>query len=106
MEFMMRAKIAKPANATNKEFFGVWLNESLAAVQALDAGIIKSIWKVAGKYEVIGVFEFESADQFDQALHSLPFWTEGFAHCVVDIEWIPLRNYRNWSTQLGELAKA
>jgi hypothetical protein len=44
MEMMMRAKLVKPANATNKEFFSVWLAESQAAIQALDAGVIKHIW--------------------------------------------------------------
>jgi muconolactone delta-isomerase len=105
MEMMMRAKLVKPANATNKEFFSVWLAESKAAIAALDAGVIKHIWKAAGKYEVIAVFEFENGDQIDAAVHQLPIWVQGFAHVVEDIEWIPLRPYRNWGKQLEDLAK-
>ena len=71
----------------------------------VDAGVIKHIWKAAGRYEVIAVFEFENGDQMDAAIHSLPIWTQGFAHVVEDIEWIPLRPYRNWNKQLEDLAK-
>lgn len=105
MEIMMRAKLAKPAGTDNKEFFSVWLNESKAAIQALDAGLIKQIWKVAGKYEVIAVFEVESGDQMDAMVHALPIWQEGYAHVVTDIEWIPLRPYRNWNKDLENLSK-
>ena len=105
MEVLFRAKLVKPADTSNQEFFRVWRNESIAAVQALDAGMIKNIWKVAGKYEVVAVFEIESGDQLDAMVHALPFWKEGYAHVVEDIEVTPLRPYRNWASDLETLAK-
>ena len=105
MEIMMWAKLAKPESATNKEFFEVWRQESVAAVEAYRAGIIKSIWKVAGKYEVVAVMEVQSGDDLDAIVHNLPIWKLGYAHIVPEINWIPLRSYENWGEQLKELAK-
>ncbi len=104
VEIMMKATLVKPESLANKEFFGLWLRESLAALGAIEAGAMKHIWKVAGRYEVIAVMEVEDGAQMDAALHSLPIWQEGFAHVVTDVEWTPLHSYQNWSDQLKELA--
>lgn len=105
MEVLFWAKLAKPESASNAEFFEVWRQESVAAIEALDAGAIKAIWKVAGKYEVIAVMEVNSGDDMDAIVHSLPIWKLGYAHIVPEITWTPLRSYRNWGEQLKELAK-
>lgn len=103
MEVMMWAKLAKPEGIDNKEFFDVWFQESQAALEALKAGAIKAIWKVAGKYEVVAVMEVGSGDDLDAIVHSLPIWKLGYAHIVPEINWIPLRSYENWSKQLATL---
>lgn len=105
MEVMMWAKLAKPESASNQEFFEVWRKESVAAIEAYKAGAIKSIWKVAGKYEVVAVMEVGSGDDLDNIVHSLPIWKLGYAHIVPEISWIPLRSYENWAEQLKTLAK-
>lgn len=106
MEVMMWAKLAKPESTPNREFFDVWFQESVAALQALKAGAIKNIWKVAGKYEVVAVMEVASGDDLDAIVHSLPIWKLGYAHIVPEINWIPLRSYENWSQQLADLRQA
>jgi hypothetical protein len=35
MLFMLQAQLAKPAGMSNKEFYGIWLQEAEAAVAAL-----------------------------------------------------------------------
>jgi len=105
VEIMFKATLVKPESMANKEFFGLWLRESLAALGAIEAGAMKHIWKVAGKYQVIAVMEIEEGDQLDAALHALPIWQEGNAHVVTDLEWTVLRSYQNWSDQLKELAE-
>ncbi|NIP94965.1 MAG: hypothetical protein GWO24_16580, partial [Akkermansiaceae bacterium] len=65
---------------------------------------IKALWKVAGKYQVIGVFDFPDADSVDAALHSLPIWNLGHHEMAQNITLVPLRDYRNWAKQLIELA--
>ncbi len=105
MEFLLWAKLAKPADASNKEFFEVWRQESVAALEAYKAGAIKQIWKVSGKYEVLAVVEVDNSDDLDAIVHNLPIWKLGYAHIVVELNWIPLRPYANWAEQLKELSK-
>lgn len=105
MEVLFRAKLVKPEGMSNKEFFEVWRQESVAAMEAYKAGAIKHIWKVAGKYEVVAVMEVESGDQMDDIVHSLPIWKLGFAHIVPEIEWECLRPYENWAESLKTYAQ-
>ncbi len=105
MLMMLKAHIAKPADVSNKEFYGVWLKEAEAALAAKDAGVIKAIWKVAGKPEIIAVLEVESGDMLDTAVQGLPLWKLGYSHIVKDIELIALRPYENWAEDLKTLAE-
>ncbi len=103
MEVLIHAKLHKPDRMSNQEFFGVWKQEAAAALEAVEAGAIKNIWKVAGKYDVLLVLDVESADQIDEIIHSLPIWKLGYEY-MVDLEWTLLRPYANWAKHLEELA--
>lgn len=105
MLVMMTADLAKPESLSNQEFFEIWRQESVAAIEAYKAGAIKAIWKVAGEYQVIAVFEVENGDQIDDIIHSLPIWRLGYAHIVPKISFKTLRPYENWGEQLKTLAK-
>ena len=105
MLVMMTADLAKPESLSNKEFFEIWRQESVAAIEAVKAGAIKAIWKVAGEYQVIAVFEVDSGDQIDEIIHSLPIWKSGNAHFVPKISFKALRSYENWGEQLKTLAQ-
>lgn len=105
MEIMLWVKLTKPANTPNKEFFEVWRQESVAALAATQAGVIKHIWKVAGKYEVVVVLEVKDGDDLDHIVHSLPIWKLGYGHIATDLSWIPLRPYEHWAEDLKELSK-
>lgn len=105
MLVMMTADLAKPESLTNPEFFEVWRQESVAAIEAVKAGAIKAIWKVAGEYQVIAVMDVDSGDMIDEIVHSLPIWKLGYAHIVPKITWKPLRAYENWAEQLKTLSK-
>ncbi len=105
MLVMMTADLAKPDNLTNKQFFEIWRQESVAAIEAVKAGAIKAIWKVAGEYQVIAVLEVDNGDQIDEIVHSLPIWKLGYAHIVPKISFKPLRSYENWGAQLNTLAQ-
>ena len=105
MLVMMTADLAKPEGLPNDEFFEIWRQESVAAIEAVKAGAIKNIWKVAGEYQIIAVLDVEDGDQIDEILHSLPIWRLGYAHIVPRLSWKPLREYENWAEQLKTLAK-
>ena len=103
MDVMVHAKLHKPDRMSNNEFFSVWKKEAEAALGAVEAGVIKNIWKVAGKYDVIVVITVESEDQIDEIMHSLPIWNLGYDY-IIDMEWMILRPYANWAKQLDDLA--
>lgn len=105
MEMLLWVKLVKPEGISNKDFFEVWRQESVAVLAALKAGAIKNVWKVAGTYEVIAVLDVNSGDDLDAIVHNLPIWKLGYAHLVPEIRWTPLRSYANWGEQLIELAK-
>ena len=81
----------------------MWKKEAEAALGAVEAGVIKNIWKVAGKYDVIVVMTVQSEDQIDEIMHSLPIWNLGYDY-IIDMEWMILRPYGNWAKQLDDLA--
>ncbi len=103
MLFLLKAQINKPEGISNKEFYGVWLKEAEAAVAAHKAGVIKAIWKVAGKPEVVAVLDVESADVLEAAVLSLPIWKLGYSH-MVKVEWDVVRPYESWYEDLKKLA--
>ncbi len=103
MEFLFIADIVKPAGMDDKEFFQIWKAESEAAVAGLDAGGIKHLWKAAGQYKVVGVFDFPDGNAMDAAFHSLPIWTMGHHEMVQNPQLLPLRDYRDWAADLQKL---
>src|SRR4029450_13027964 len=103
MLFMLKSHISKPEGLSNKEFYGVWLKEAEAAVADYKAGVIKGIWKGAGKPEVVAILDVESADVLESAVLNFPIWKLGYSH-IVNIEWNVLRPYENWYEDLKKLA--
>ena len=103
MDVLIHAKLHKPDRMSNQEFFGVWKQEATAALEAVKAGVIKNIWKVPGKYDVIVLMGVDSVDQIDEIMHGLPIWKLGYDY-IIDMEWILLRPYENWAKQLDDLA--
>ena len=79
------------------------MKEAEAAVAAYKAGVIKGIWKVAGKPEVVAFLDAESADILESAVLNLPIWKLGYSH-MVKLEWEVLRPYENWYEDLKKLA--
>ena len=105
MLFMLRAYISKPAHVSNKEFYTVWRQESEAALAAVKAGVIKGIWKVSGRPEVMAVLDVDSHDTLDRAVLELPIWKTGNSHYATTLEWTPLRSYENWAEDLKKLSQ-
>lgn len=71
------------------EFWDVWEQEAQAALAAIEAGVIRSLYKVAGQRRVIGIVEVESHDQLDQiVMGALPM-----RHHLTLEEVLPVREY-------------
>lgn len=105
MEVLLHARLRKPDRMSHQEFFGVWKQETEAVLAARDAGVIKQVWKVPGRYEVIAVVEIASVDQIDPMTHSLPFFKLGYDYAV-DFQWTLLGSYDDWAKQVATLAES
>jgi muconolactone delta-isomerase len=105
MLFMLQAQLAKPAGMSNKEFYGIWLQEAEAAVAALKAGALKALYKVPGQFAVVAILDVKTADELDQAICNLPIWKLGYSHIVTESQWTALRPYENWAEDLKQLAQ-
>lgn len=103
MDALIHIRLRRPEGMSSSEFFGVWKQEAAAGLAALEAGVIKHIWKVPGKYEVLAVISVDSVDQIDEAIHRAPIWKLGYEY-IADLEWTLLRPYENWAKQLEKLA--
>jgi muconolactone delta-isomerase len=103
MLFMLKSHISKPEELSNKEFYGMWLKEAEGAVAAYKAGVIKGIWKVAGKPEVVSILDVESPDALESAVLNFPFLKLGYSH-ILNMELNVLRPYENWCEDLKKLA--
>ena len=70
-------------------FWDEWERETQAALGAMEAGLIRSLYKVAGQRRVIGVVDVESHDQLDQiVMGALPM-----SHHLTLEEVLPIREY-------------
>lgn len=103
MELLLHARLRKPDGMSNQEFFGAWKQESAAVLAGVKAGVIKSVWKVPGRYEVIAIVEVESVEQIDPVTHSLPLFKLGLDY-LCDFQWTMLGSYEAWAGRLDELA--
>jgi muconolactone delta-isomerase len=79
------------------EFWDEWERETQAALAAIQAGVIKSLYKVAGQRRVIGIVEVESHDQLDQiVMGALPM-----SHHLTLEEVLPVREYSAFAEDVG-----
>ena len=105
MDVMFISKLRKPDAMDDATFYAIWEKEAKTAIASLDAGRMKFMFKVAGRYELIGIMSVDEPEQIDDIIHSLPIWKEGYMHIVEDYQWYILSDYRQWAKKLSSLAK-
>src|SRR3712207_8960385 len=101
---MIRFVVKQPENVTNADLVAMWRREAEAAMGAVEAGVIKHIWKVAGQRMVIVIAEFDAAEDLDRALGSLPAFRELGAGVVTEA--LPLYDYATFAQDLNEIGRA
>ena len=73
MLLMMHAKLRRPNSTADKEFYRIWAEEAEIGLQALEAGTIQQLYKIAGKNEVVGIFEIDNGDDLDGFVYNSRF---------------------------------
>jgi muconolactone delta-isomerase len=98
--FFVRFDISQPATLANADLVETWKREAAAALGAMEAGVVKHLWKVAGERVVLAVIDLPSAEDLDRALGSLPIIREmgGGVRTTSN----PIYDYRTYAQDLNE----
>jgi muconolactone delta-isomerase len=104
MLILFRGKMTKPYGMDDSEYYGVWLQEARAALEAKKVGAIQGIWKVAGKQIVIGIIDVPDAETFDSMLMQLPVYAKGYSF-LNELEYDILADYENWAALMAAQVK-
>ncbi|HEU0318788.1 MAG TPA: muconolactone Delta-isomerase family protein, partial [Solirubrobacteraceae bacterium] len=76
MLFFVRFDISQPDPVANADLVEAWKREAAAALGAVEAGVVRHLWKVAGQRAVLAVIDLPSAEDLDRALAGLPIIRE------------------------------
>jgi muconolactone delta-isomerase len=96
--FHVRFDVHQPEGVDNSELVAIWRREAAAALEAIQAGAVKHLWKVAGQRVVLGIVDLPTAEDLDRALGSLPIFRE--LGSGVRTEALPVYDYRTYAEDL------
>ncbi len=100
MLFFLNVRVNQPTDMPIERLYHIWYQEAQAAIGAAEAGVVKGIWKVAGKRQVLVIVDVPSHDDLDRALASLPIFRAMGGS--LDMEILPLRPYENFAEDLAK----
>jgi len=87
VEFLVHIGVTWPADGDAAERERRIQAERARARELADAGIIKRLWRVPGRWANWGLWEAEDATAIHEAVVSLPMWP------YIDVEVIPLAEH-------------
>ena len=102
MLFFLNVKINQPTDMPIERFYEIWDQEAQAALGAKEAGVVKGIWKVVARRQVLLVIDVPSHDDLDRAIASLPIFRAMGGS--MDVEILPIRPYESFAEDLAKEA--
>jgi len=99
VQYLVRFDVKQPENMTNADLVAMWQREAEAVAAAREAGAVKHLWKVAGQRVIVGIVEFDSHEDVDRALGSLPIFREMGAGVVTEV--LPIYDYATFAQDLN-----
>lgn len=102
MLFLLWFKVEQPVQLTQKQLMEIWKKEAEAALSAVKAGVVKGLYKVSGKREVVAIVEVKSHEELDQILETLPIMKE-MGHSV-HVEVHAIHPYENFYELMKKLS--
>src|SRR3546814_1453978 len=74
MFYLVRMVVSPPYGMPPEEFERLKAEEKEVGIRLQREGIWKHIWRVAGAYANVSIFEVDSVEQLHSAISSLPFF--------------------------------
>jgi muconolactone D-isomerase len=74
MLYLVKMSVALPYGMVEEEVAALKAKERAASQVLQKSGVWKHLWRVAGAYANVSVFEVQSPEQLHEVLTSLPFF--------------------------------
>ena len=103
MLYLLQTQLHQPENMSAESFNQAWAEQSKAAMGAVEKGVIKNIWKVAGERSFLVIADVPDHDTLDRVVSALPFnktMGSGF-----EVKITPLREYMPFAEELMAATK-
>ena len=100
MLFFVRFDVTQPEAVPNADLVDTWQREAAAALGAVELGVVKHLWKVAGQRVVLAVIDLPTAEDLDRALGGLPIIREMGGG--VKTEALPIYDYATFADDLNQ----
>ena len=82
MEYLVRTETRLPADTDPDTVAELRARERTRAGELREAGILKRLWRVPGRWATVALYETHDATELHDALTSLPMWP----HTEVTVE--------------------
>lgn len=80
MEFLVEMDVSLPPDMDPDARADLLANEAWRGRELIEAGLIKRIWRVPGRYANVGIWEADDATALHDAIASLPLFPYVDAH--------------------------
>ena len=100
MLYHLDFQVEYPAQMSQSELFAIWQEETTAALNAKQAGIVVDLWKCVGMRRVIAIVDVASPDRLDQILLDLPIMQKMGQHVQVTVT--SLRRYEDYAQDISD----
>lgn len=74
MEYLVRTENRLPADTNPEKVAELRAGERARAGELREAGILKRLWRVPGRWATVALYEARDATELHEALTSLPMW--------------------------------
>ncbi len=74
MEFLVYTENRLPADTDPDRVVGLREAEVTRAQELRDAGVLRRLWRIPGRWATVGLYEADDATSLHEALASLPMW--------------------------------
>jgi muconolactone delta-isomerase len=98
MLYFVRMEVHQPGSMSDQRLWEIWRREAEAVLKALDKGVVKGLWKVVGRRQVLGLFDLPDHTSLDRALADLPLMQEMGGS--VSVEVVPVRPYAEFAADM------
>jgi muconolactone delta-isomerase len=94
-------KVNQPETMDYLDFWKMWQEEAVGALEGLKSGKVVASWKVASRNIVIGIMDVESHEELDNLFNRLAMYKKMPRNMEMEI--LPVIPYETWPGHLDAI---